>query len=181
MATRSEGTENDISPFKGNIVKTGATLEYSIRSAPNVEGGLLRLENHRNSFKIQMSPISSLPNELLGTIFEYGYLSSPSLRMRPRVEVVLSHVNQLFRDVAMNTRLLWTRIKGFAFAYLQRSGTYPFDLYLEIEMAVGLFSDSQLRPDSHLYTLSEWETIISYVARCRTFSCDPMTQMLLTI
>ena len=113
----------------------------------------------------------SLPNELLGVIFEYGHLSS--LRTRPPNEVVLSHVNQRFRDVAMNTRLLWTRIEVFVrtpfskvIAYLQRSRTYPFDLFLDMDTD----ADWQLQPDSYLYTSPEWETIIHYMARCRTFS-----------
>jgi hypothetical protein len=71
----------------------------------------------------------------------------------------------------MNTRLLWARIEvsfrtpfDKVIAYLQRSMTSPFDLYIDIDTNLG--SDLQLDP----YTISEWETIMSYMARCRRLS-----------
>ena len=73
----------------------------------------------------------------------------------------------------MNTRLLWARIKvsfrtpfDKVTAYLQRSSPSPFDLYIDIDTDLGSGSDSQLDPDVHLYTSSEWETIMSYMTRC---------------
>jgi F-box-like len=166
-----EVTENAILTIEGKIAETRAAFEYFTRTTRDVQDRLVRLEKQRNSLKNQIAPISSLPNELLGVIFEYGHLSS--LRTRPPNEVVLSHVNQRFRDVAMNTRLLWTRIEVFVrtpfskvIAYLQRSRTYPFDLFLDMDTD----ADWQLQPDSYLYTSPEWETIIHYMARCRTFS-----------
>ena len=180
MAMRSVVTENVIFTLEEKIAETRATLEYFTRTARGIKGRLLSLETQRNSFKNQIAPISSLPNELLGAIFEYGHLSSLSLRTRtrPPIEMVLSHVNQRFRDVAMNTRLLWTRIEVFirthfnkVVAYFQRSRTYPFDLYLDIDVDdVSPWPDSQLQPDSPIYTNSEWRTIISYMTRCREFS-----------
>ena len=94
--------------------------------------------------------------------------------MGPPIEIVLSHINQRFRDIVMNTRLLWARTEvSFRtpfdkfIAYLQRSRTSPFDLYIDIDMDLGSGSDSQSDPAVHLYTISEWETIMSYMTRCR--------------
>ena len=171
---QSEATQNAIVMLDGRIAETQATLGYFIQTARRFEGRLLSLQRQRNSFTNQLAPISSLPNELLSAIFEYGHLSSP-LRTTPPIEIVLSHINQRFRDVALNTQSLWTRIKVFfrtpfnkVIAYLHRSGTSP--LHLDIHMDIDSSSNSQLEPDSHIYTIAEWETIMSHMSRCRHIS-----------
>ena len=173
---QSEATQNAIVMLDGRIAETQATLGYFIQTARRFEGRLLSLQRQRNSFTNQLAPISSLPNELLSAIFEYGHLSSP-LWTRPPIEIVLSHINQRFRDVALNTQSLWTRIEVFfctpfnkVVAYLHRSGTSPLDLHLDIHMDIDSSSNSQLEPDSHIYTIAEWETIMSHMSRCRHIS-----------
>src|SRR5882762_9276347 len=89
----------------------------------------------------------------------------------------ISILVQRFRDVAMSTRLLWTRIEisfGTPFekviAYLQRSKMSPFDLCFDIDTNLASPSNSQLELDSQLYTIAEWGIIMSYMTRCRSFS-----------
>src|SRR6266481_5601827 len=168
---RNEAMQNAISTLEGRIAETTTTRAYFLRITHGLEARLLSLRRQRDSLKNQIAPISSLPNELLSAIFEHCYPPSPSLRTGPPIEIVLSHINQRFRDIAMNTRLLWARIEvslrtpfDKAIAYLQRSMTSPFDLYIVIDTTLG--SDLQSDP----YTISEWEIIMSYMARCRRLS-----------
>ena len=174
---RNETTQIAIFDLEGQIAETMATHAYHLQIIHDVEARLLCMRRQRNSLKNQIVPISSLPNELLITIFEHCYPPSPSSRTGPAIEIVLSHVNQRFRDIAMNARLLWSRIEvsfrtpfDKVIAYLQRSMNSPFDLYIDIDTNLGSRSDSQLDPDVHLYTISEWEIIMSYMARCRRLS-----------
>ena len=174
---RNETTQIAIFDLEGQIAETTATHAYHLQIIHDLEARLLCMRRQRNSLKNQIVPISSLPNELLITIFEHCYPPSPSSRTGPAIEIVLSHVNQRFRDIAMNARLLWSRIEvsfrtpfDKVIAYLQRSMNSPFDLYIDIDTNLGSRSDSQLDPDVHLYTISEWEIIMSYMARCRRLS-----------
>ena len=167
----NEATQNAISTVDRRIAETRATFETPMRTACGIEG---RLQRQRNSFTHQRASISSLSNALLGAVFEYSYLSPPSLRTRLPIEIVLSHVNRRLRDVAVNTGSLWIRIEVFfrtpfnkVISYLQRSGSSPFDLFFDIDMDI---SPSQWDPYSHMYTVAEWDTIMSYMSRCRNFS-----------
>jgi hypothetical protein len=174
---RNEATKNAIFTLEGRIAETTTTHAYFLRIIHGLEARLLSMRRQRNSLTNQIAPISSLPNELLIAIFEHCYPPSPSLRTGPPIEIILSHVNQQFRGIAMNTRLFWARIEvsfrtpfDKVIAYLQRSRTSPFDLYFDIDTHLGSGSDSQLDPDVHLYTISEWETIMSHMTRCRRLS-----------
>jgi hypothetical protein len=162
--------------FDGRIAETKATHAYFLSTTRGLEGRLRSLERQRNSLKNQIATISFLPNELLGMIFEWCCLPSPSLQIGP-IEIVLSHVNQRFRDVAVNTGLLWAKIEVLfrtpldkVVAYLQRSRTCPFDFHLDIDMDGDSWSDSKSVPDALLYTTAEWATIMSHMTRCRRLS-----------
>jgi hypothetical protein len=129
------------------------------------------LHRERNSLKNQITPISSLPNEILGVIFEaLAFTVSP--KMSP-TEIILSHVSQRFRDIAMNTHLLWTQINvsdctpfNMVKAYLQRSGLSSFNLRFIINN--WRYRSDTAEVDS-LYSDVEWQTILSYMHRCRRF------------
>lgn len=121
----------------------------------------------------ELAPVLSLPNELLSAIFEV--LACDKSPTSPHIGILLSHVSRRFRDVAMNTRLLWTRIEvslytsfDMIIAYLQRSGSSPFDLRFGIDIDDD--PDSEFESDVSLYTDREWETIVSYLNHCRRFS-----------
>jgi F-box-like len=130
------------------------------------------LNRERNSLKNQVTPISSLPNEILGIIFEaLAFTVSPKM---PPTEIILSHVSQRFRDIATNTHLLWTQINvsnctpfDMVNAYLQRSGLSSFNLcFVDNWRCRG-----RAEFDS-LYSDVEWQTILSYMHRCRRFSAQ---------
>jgi F-box-like len=119
------------------------------------------LNRERNSLKNQISPTSSLPNEILGVIFEgLAFTVSPKM---PPTEIILSHVSQRFRDIATNTHLLWTQINvsnrtpfDMVNAYLQRSGLSSFNLR---------FVDNWRCRGAEFASLSsdvEWQTILSH-------------------
>jgi hypothetical protein len=177
MDARNEATQHAISMLDGRIAETRATHAYFLSTTRGLEGRLRSLERQRNSLKNQIAKVSFLPDELLSMIFEHGCLPSPSLQTGPPIEIVLSHVNQRFRDVAVNTRLLWARIEVLfrtpldkVVTYLQRSRTCPFDFHLDIDVDDGSDSDSELVLDALLYTTAEWETIMSHMTHCRHFS-----------
>src|ERR1700735_2609495 len=145
----NEVTQNAILTLEGRIAETITTHAYSLRITHGLEARLKSLRRQRNSLRNQTAPISMLPNELLGIIFEYCYPPSTSLRTGPPIEIVLSHINQQFRYIAINTRLLWARIElsfhtpfDKVIAYLERSRTSPFDLYIDIDTNLGSSSDS---------------------------------------
>jgi hypothetical protein len=77
----------------------------------------------------------------------------------------------------MNTQLLWARIEvslhthfDKEIAYLHRSKTAPSDLYIDINTNFDFGWASHVDPDVHLYAVSEWETIMSYMTRRRLLS-----------
>ena len=60
-----------------------------------------------------LAPISSLPSELLSAIFEAGYFLPPSPAINNSAlpfETTVSQVTARWRDVALSTPKLWTRI-----------------------------------------------------------------------
>ncbi|KAF7980750.1 hypothetical protein HWV62_36781 [Athelia sp. TMB] len=86
-------------------------------------------------------PISSLPIELLIEIFTIGSrVPIDPNNLHARFEVLVSHVCHLWRDTALNTPVLWTRVHramcqeeiGSIAAYLERSKDVPIDLAIEI-------------------------------------------------
>ena len=82
--------------------------------------------------------VSSLPNEILSTIFEAGHLSSPSGPSQQPFESLVSQVTTRWRRTALATPQLWTRLyidfghssHSMTEAYLSRSGALPLDLHL---------------------------------------------------
>ncbi|KAJ3514749.1 hypothetical protein NLJ89_g2196 [Agrocybe chaxingu] len=91
---------------------------------------------------VEISPISTLPPELLSSIF---ILARPQSRFPPVLpfEVVISHVSRYWREVALSTPQLWSKIYIYSSAstkwirpYLRRSGCYiPLDVYIDVYRA----------------------------------------------
>jgi F-box-like len=126
MNIQYETINSTISMIESRIEEvkvTPADLSWKIRDLEELQRGLHR---ERNSLKNQITFISSLPNELLGIIFEaLAFKASPK---SPPTEIMLSHVSQRFRNNATNTHLLWTQINishrtpfDMVNAYLRRS------------------------------------------------------------
>ena len=68
-----------------------------------------QVQRDRNPLENRVIPISSLPNELLSSIFEHDQLHSMSQESLP-FEILASHLNHRLRAVAIRTRLLWVKI-----------------------------------------------------------------------
>ena len=120
-------------------------------------------------------PISSLPNELLSSIFEHGQLHSMSRENLP-FEILVSHLNRRLRAVAIRTRLLWVKIDislttpfDKVMAYLQRSGTFTIDLSVNIDTQPHPDSEHNARSAALLYTCAGWAIVMSEMIRCRRF------------
>ncbi|KZP24145.1 hypothetical protein FIBSPDRAFT_1042427 [Athelia psychrophila] len=111
------------------------------------------------------APITSIPDELLVSIFIVGIPATSS--DDPRWEVLLSHVNRHWRYVALDTPALWIKISravhqqnfDWQSAYLLRSGLLPFHLKINIwvdayeedgeedgEEQSGMFQRDYIRP-----------------------------------
>ncbi|KZP28662.1 hypothetical protein FIBSPDRAFT_1039413 [Athelia psychrophila] len=126
----------------------------------------------------QTSPIASLPNEVLADIFATLHASNEEFFTRlhasdeeffteaPCSEIIVSHVTTHWRQVALGTPKLWTRIFRTSNqtllekikTYLERSKISPIDL----RVVIGDMDDT----DS--YT----ELIRPHMARCRHLSID---------
>jgi hypothetical protein len=177
MNIQNETVQGTVLVLGGRIEQIKTAHAYLLWKARGLEVLLQRLQNERNALRNQLSPVSSLPNELLSAVFEA--LASDMSPTSPPIEIVLSHVSRRFRRIAMNTRQLWTRINvsldtpfDMVVAYLERSGTRPFELRFDIAMYPdsGSVSDSEFDLDVLLYNNSQWKTIMSYMTRCRQLS-----------
>ncbi|KAI0366670.1 hypothetical protein BV20DRAFT_1115234 [Pilatotrama ljubarskyi] len=89
-----------------------------------------------------MSPIHSLPVELLTSIFQLGVDSHPppddQYPAETTFEVLVSHVCRHWRHIAIHTPHLWTTVHFRTRAhmlrgetYLSRSGHLPIDIYVD--------------------------------------------------
>lgn len=85
-----------------------------------------------------MAPIDILPPEILAEILK---VAQPPKRSRYWIpyEVMISHVSSHWRDVALDTPQLWTRIDIYSLhslawipSYLARSSTLPIDVRFDI-------------------------------------------------
>lgn len=130
------------------------------------------------------APISSLPNEILAMIFEVGVL----LDQKPllRFEIVVSHVTQHWRDVALATPRLWTNIlwldssvvshgNGRAIAYFQRSKSAPIDLRIaggiyDLPSELGQLIDDHIGRCRRLFIRAVDQNWLSRLLKCASGS-----------
>ena len=117
------------------------------------------------------SPISSLPNEILVLIFEFGH-TLPQATKLP-FECLVLQVTRHWRDVAISVPRLWTSIivspiapAGMLAAYLQRSRSFPIDLTCDLEPNPP-DDDSQ---NEHVIGL--WKMVVPHAARWRRLSIE---------
>src|ERR1700733_12179888 len=108
MNIQHETINSTISMIENRIEEAKVAHADLSRKIRDLEELQRRLHRERNSLTNQITLVSSLPNELLGLIFEaLGFEASPK---SPPTEIILSHVSQRFRNIATNTHLLWTQI-----------------------------------------------------------------------
>lgn len=89
-----------------------------------------------NRILYEGAAVSLLPNEILAAIFKIGYLQSSDDQVK--FETLVSGVTRHWRYVALETPILWTRIRRTMFqtdmertaVYLDRSKTLPIDLVI---------------------------------------------------
>jgi hypothetical protein len=168
---------NSILLIESRIDKAKAAHSDLSRKICDLEELQRELHRERNSLKNQITPISSLPNEILSVIFEaLAFTVSPKM---PPTEIILSHVSQWFRNIATNTHLLWTQINVSNYtpfdmvnAYLQRSGLSFFNLRFIINNWRRRSGRADSAEFDSLYSDVEWQTILSYMHRCRRFSAQ---------
>lgn len=98
---------------------------------------------HRDTL-VLWSQLNALPDELLITIFEWAAWSSTPVNEWSAkdvfpVEMVVSHVSRRWREVAVNTPTLWTRIQFFGslplsrpLNYIERSRSSLIDVSIDI-------------------------------------------------
>ncbi|KAI0309258.1 hypothetical protein OF83DRAFT_90293 [Amylostereum chailletii] len=76
-------------------------------------------------------PVSTTPPEILIQIFSHAVLSQPHAAQHPTA-VAISHVNHLWREIALDLPVLWTAISTlhprWTLALARRSRTRPIDI-----------------------------------------------------
>ena len=84
--------------IKGTISVIDSRIEEAkaahadLCKALDLEDMLLKLRRERNVLTNQLAPLSSLPNEVLDTIFEDIVIDTPSAS--PPIGITLSHISQ---------------------------------------------------------------------------------------
>src|ERR1700691_1697848 len=113
-----------------------------------------------------LSPVDSLPNEILAMIFEAGHTADSSFISL--FEVTISHVIRRWRDVAVNTVSLWTRIDVLPTAYKHAVTYLGRSKMCFIDVRIG--SKERLWHAAPANALVDVMTAISHVCRWRSFS-----------
>jgi hypothetical protein len=142
-----------LAELQTEIEQLRSTKNCLLRQVAEVEAALRRAEIRYGKLINQNTPISSIPNEILSMIFKIGQAifrsnlqdddDSEPEEHEPPFEVLVSHVSTHWRDVAINTHLLWRFIDispgrsmaGVA-SYIARSNGCPLDVRLDLSQSV---------------------------------------------
>ena len=119
--------------------------------------------------------ISSLPDELLVEIFTVGSrVPIDPNNPHARFEILISHVCHMWRNTALGTPMLWTRVHramcqkeiGSIAAYLERSKDMPIDLAIEIagDDQVWAVEEAEYEDDSELAPM--YQLLQPHIHRC---------------
>ena len=146
------------------------------------------IEDPQNDCLInQIAPIYSLPDEILADIFEVGHtpLSPiPAPRAGLAFEILVSQVTRRWRNVAICTPHIWSRIeispttgRHLVAVYLRRSGVVPLDLFIDFEPryfgseAASAIASADFSHQLRLH--SGWQAVIPHLSRCRNIVASP--------
>jgi hypothetical protein len=163
-----------LSVLARRIDETQAKLDDRVREVERLDMLVAELRAEFNELRAKFNeitnldtPIASLPTEMLAAIFNVGY-SLPRRRRKKRYqpfELSVSSVSRRWRDVAISTKSLWTRIQflphqplDLVKAYFSRSGIRLLDIRADLR----LHRRSSLSTDLFL------EAIRPHIDRCRT-------------
>lgn len=139
----------------------------------------------RNPFQLEVEPwrskcealnsqeaslsMSSLPSELIRAIIVEAYLL-PSKQDDIPLEIQVSHVDQRWRHIALNTSLLWSCVKlvlpqnrvTTGTCYLERSRNGPIDLHIDVR--------TSSRENTYVEVVFLLDVIVSNIQRCHSIS-----------
>lgn len=125
--------------------------ESLLRQAGDLASELAVVEHRCHELANEIFPISELPHEILGVIFTSS--ASPNLTAAgQKIEVVLSHVSQYWREVAISTPHIWRNVivspqdpthREMLEIYLERSGALPLNL------KISTHSSKPITPDTY--------------------------------
>ena len=115
-----------------------------------------RLEFLSGAFEEKAMPavrelgINTLPNEIMKMIFELAVADSEEARAASKAAVSLSHVSQKWRELALDTPRLWSKIELWgspsrARAFLERSKAVLVDISLTINFDYHTTADDEPR------------------------------------
>ena len=119
------------------IEEMGAIRDDLLRQVAGVDASIAQARFEYAQAINRVALVASLPNEVLSFIFQAVFYSSLGESEQLPAEILLSQVTRHWRDVALSTPQLWTRIHFFSResgkyqmseAYLSRSGALPIDM-----------------------------------------------------
>jgi hypothetical protein len=123
------------------IEETQSTLDYHVCEVERLGKLLAELRADFNETTNFNAPIESLPNEVLAMVFQAGCIlpcrkvHRLNKRPEPPFELLVSLISRRWRNVAISTPKLWTKIcvlsqkpLDLVVAYLTRSGILPLDI-----------------------------------------------------
>jgi hypothetical protein len=147
MDAQENTPQSTLRSLGAQIEQMEAMRDEHFRHISALEESLRGIKVEYNRITNSLAPISSLPNELLASIFEAGY--DPPLLLQQRsgscYEIVVSQVTQHWRSVALGTPRLWSRIYldfsnvhylDMVMLYLERSKALPLDLLIIVVVEV---------------------------------------------
>lgn len=173
MHEASKNRRDHLSSLQANLKEIEIVRADLLRKLEELEAQSKVLQLEYNSLYNLDAPSSSIPDEILATIFEVGTLIEQIRRPRRHFGVIVSHVTQRWRAVALSTPRLWTKIRCSPGArwhdriasYFHRSKVLPIDLMFDDIQNIQPISDHFGRcrrffirstDDSYLSRMLEW-------------------------
>jgi len=134
-------TSDPLSLLACRIQETQDTRASHLREVEKLDALLARMQIDFNELTNRAALVASIPNEILGAIFEAGTYLLPRSYPDLQFEILVSQVTRHWRNVAMSTPSLWSQIVmikepynlEMVEAYLTRSGSLPpLDIWLKL-------------------------------------------------
>jgi hypothetical protein len=108
MHTRTNSLMNDITKLEGELVTMAAAEQDLVIRLESLRSSMQELRFRVNHLRNHCTLIGSIPNELLGLIFESG---PSAIDDGGEFAMSISQVSQRWRNIATATRSLWASIR----------------------------------------------------------------------
>ena len=108
MHTRNNSLMNDIVKLEGELVTMAAAEQDLVLQLESLRSSMQKLRFRVNHLRNHCTLIGSLPNELLGLIFESG---PSAIDDGGEFAMSISQVSQRWRNIAIGTHSLWASIR----------------------------------------------------------------------